>query len=62
MVFVMPIPSRADLLSLLPLLPLIQAVFGAPRKRKKIAGKAASYRDPNFYLSYEQEGADTERG
>jgi ATP-dependent RNA helicase DDX54/DBP10 len=39
-----------------------QAVFGAPRKRKRQTGTGATYRDPNFYLSYEQEGADTERG
>ncbi|SCV70094.1 BQ2448_1488 [Microbotryum intermedium] len=37
-------------------------VFGAPRKRKPQRGAGATYRDPNFYLGYEQEGADTERG
>jgi ATP-dependent RNA helicase DDX54/DBP10 len=41
---------------------VLQAVFGAPRKRAKTAGKAGLYQDPQFYLNYEQEGADTERG
>ncbi|KAM0750290.1 P-loop containing nucleoside triphosphate hydrolase protein [Meredithblackwellia eburnea MCA 4105] len=40
----------------------VEAVFGAPRKRKPAKGAGASYRDPQFYLNYEQEGADTERG
>ncbi|KAK4703207.1 ATP-dependent RNA helicase DDX54/DBP10, partial [Phenoliferia sp. Uapishka_3] len=40
----------------------VEAVFGAPRKRKKATGVGASYQDPQFYLNYEQEGADTERG
>ena len=40
----------------------VEEVFGAPRnKKKKVAGKT-TFRDPNFYMGYEQEGADTERG
>lgn len=38
----------------------LQAVFGATKKRKRAPGE--SFQDPNFYLNYEQEGADTERG
>ncbi|KAI5478394.1 ATP-dependent rna helicase dbp10 [Pseudohyphozyma bogoriensis] len=40
----------------------VEEVFGAPRKRKKASGPGATYRDPQFYLDYEQEGANTERG
>lgn len=40
----------------------LEAVFGAPRKKRRQTGTGASYRDPNFYMGYEQEGADTERG
>ncbi|KAL8293492.1 hypothetical protein RQP46_000193 [Phenoliferia psychrophenolica] len=40
----------------------VEAVFGAPRKRKRPTGVGASYQDPQFYLNYEQEGAETERG
>lgn len=40
----------------------IKAVFGPPKKKKKATGQGASYQDPQFYLNYEQEGADTERG
>lgn len=40
----------------------LEAVFGAPRKKRKQTGEGSSYRDPQFYMAYEQEGADTERG
>jgi hypothetical protein len=36
-----------------------QAVFEMPRKSKKAKG---DYRDSEFYLSYAQPGAETEKG
>ncbi|GAA5935543.1 ATP-dependent RNA helicase DBP10 [Sporobolomyces koalae] len=41
----------------------LEAVFGKkPTKRSKPMGEGATYRDPRFYLNYEQEGAATEAG
>ncbi|GAA6026229.1 hypothetical protein JCM11491_005163 [Sporobolomyces phaffii] len=41
----------------------LEAVFGKkPTKRSKPTGEGATYRDPRFYLNYEQEGAATEAG
>ncbi|KAK4054105.1 ATP-dependent RNA helicase dbp10 [Microbotryomycetes sp. JL201] len=40
----------------------LEAVFGNARKKKRVESGSNSFRDPNFYLDYEQEGADTERG
>ncbi|KAK4054322.1 ATP-dependent RNA helicase dbp10 [Microbotryomycetes sp. JL221] len=41
----------------------LEAVFGQPRKKKRTQVESSNnFRDPNFYLDYEQEGADTERG
>ncbi|GAA6064708.1 hypothetical protein JCM10212_001613 [Sporobolomyces blumeae] len=41
----------------------LEAVFGKkPTKRSKPTGEGASFRDPRFYLNYEQEGAATEAG
>jgi len=41
----------------------LQAVFGKkPTKRSKPTGEGATFRDPRFYLNYEQEGAATEAG
>ncbi|GAA5909218.1 ATP-dependent RNA helicase DBP10 [Sporobolomyces salmoneus] len=41
----------------------LEAVFGKkPTKRSKPTGAGATFRDPRFYLHYEQEGAATEAG
>ncbi|GAA5968371.1 hypothetical protein JCM3765_002920 [Sporobolomyces pararoseus] len=41
----------------------LEAVFGKkPTKRSKPTGEGATFRDPRFYLNYEQEGAATEAG